>query len=317
MIEEAAKSGARVVLTMHDWWWVCARQFLVDRERNICPFDEGISAACCRRDARFGERDKYLKGVLASVDRILVPSRLLKGSLEEKGLAGFDIRVVENGIERPAASPVRHASGGVVSFGYFGGENWLKGLDTIREAVRKIDGGGFVVKLYNFDPNRDHYGDFFSGRTTEPPSGSLLVKALRKARSALYGKRYAGQAAKVEFHPPFSQGELDRVLGGVDVVLLPSLQRESFSLVTREAMARGVPVIASDSGGPEEVIKDGVNGFIFKTKDSGALAAKMGEFIRDPSLVGRMSSAIDRLSIRYLEEHVSEVTGIYTEVLGS
>ncbi len=316
LIEEAARFGAGIVLTMHDWWWVCARQFLVDLGRDICPFDNALSRECCGNSVGFKERNAYLFDVLKKVDRVLVPSELLKSSLEKKGLAGFDIRVVENGIERPSGEPEKKPlPEGKVVFGYFGGENWLKGLDTIRDAVLKINSGDFVVKLYNFDPSRDHSNDFFSGRTTRPASNSLLVKAVRKVLSTINGRRYGRGVGKIEFHPPFSQDKLDGVLSGVDVMLLPSLQRESFSLVTREAMARGVPVIASDSGGPEEIIKDGVNGFIFRTKDSGALASKMEAFIKDPSLVGRMRAEIRPSEIRYLDEHVEELNEIYAEAM--
>ena len=64
-------------------------------------------------------------------------------------------------------------------------------------------------------------------------------------------------------------------VGETDVLVLPSVMRESYSLLTREALARGVPVLTSDSVGPEEVVRDGVNGLVVPSGDATVLAAAM------------------------------------------
>lgn len=59
-------------------------------------------------------------------------------------------------------------------------------------------------------------------------------------------------------------GERDdifRVLAGVDILLVPSTE-EPFGRTVIEAMAMGVPVIATDAGGPAEIIRDGVDGLV-------------------------------------------------------
>src|SRR5207247_3384018 len=73
----------------------------------------------------------------------------------------------------------------------------------------------------------------------------------------------AGQLrGRLVAHPSFAAAQLDHVLATADVVVIPSLMRESFSLVAREALIRGVPVVTSDCGGPEEVVRDGENGLV-------------------------------------------------------
>ncbi len=57
------------------------------------------------------------------------------------------------------------------------------------------------------------------------------------------------------------------------VLVLPSVVEDSFPTVILEAMAMGVPVVASSVGGVPEMISDGYNGFLFKKNDSNALAA--------------------------------------------
>lgn len=65
-----------------------------------------------------------------------------------------------------------------------------------------------------------------------------------------------------------------------DVMVLAT-ENETFGLVLIEAMMCGVCVVASSSGGPLEIIDDGVNGLLFKTFDSGDLAEKLTMLYRD------------------------------------
>jgi glycosyltransferase involved in cell wall biosynthesis len=63
-------------------------------------------------------------------------------------------------------------------------------------------------------------------------------------------------------------------IGSVDLFVVPS-RHESFGLVVIEAMAAGVPVVASDTEGPREVLKAGQFGTLFKSEDDNALAMAM------------------------------------------
>jgi N-acetyl-alpha-D-glucosaminyl L-malate synthase BshA len=78
-------------------------------------------------------------------------------------------------------------------------------------------------------------------------------------------------------------GVVDQVatlLNVADLFLLPS-STESFGLVALEAMASGVPVIASDTGGIPEVVQDGVTGFLAPVGDVDRMAACAIDLLRD------------------------------------
>ncbi len=76
---------------------------------------------------------------------------------------------------------------------------------------------------------------------------------------------------------------LEDVLPLGDVLLLPSWH-ESFGLVALEAMACGVPVIATDRGGTDEFLDDGVNGFLRAPDDHAGIAAAALALAADPGL---------------------------------
>ena len=65
-----------------------------------------------------------------------------------------------------------------------------------------------------------------------------------------------------------------------DVIVLAT-EKETFGLVLIEAMMCGVCVVASDSGGPLEIVDDGINGLLFETSNSDDLSAKLEMLAHD------------------------------------
>jgi len=75
-----------------------------------------------------------------------------------------------------------------------------------------------------------------------------------------------------------------------DVMVLAT-ENETFGLVLIEAMMCGVCVVASDSGGPLEIINDGMNGLLFKTFDSDDLAMKLALLQKESGLREKYAKA--------------------------
>jgi glycosyltransferase involved in cell wall biosynthesis len=69
------------------------------------------------------------------------------------------------------------------------------------------------------------------------------------------------------------------ILGAVDLFVHCPLQPEPFGLVLVEAMAAGIPVIASRAGGPEEIVVDGESGLLVTPGDADALTAAIARLL--------------------------------------
>ena len=77
---------------------------------------------------------------------------------------------------------------------------------------------------------------------------------------------------------------------GIDAFCLPS-RTDSFGLVLLEAWANGKPVVAYRAGGPADLIRDGIDGFLVRCGDVTELRAKLLQLAGDPELARRMGEA--------------------------
>jgi glycosyltransferase involved in cell wall biosynthesis len=132
--------------------------------------------------------------------------------------------------------------------------------------------------------------------------------ARTRDRLVIAGKGETGfvESLKAEFSSPSVAfiGHVDPAVlyEQVDVVVIPSLWHEPFGRTAIEALAYGIPVIASNRGGIPEVIQDALTGLIVDPDEPGSLARAMRRFSVEPELAGRLgASGAQRLS-RFSEE---------------
>lgn len=106
------------------------------------------------------------------------------------------------------------------------------------------------------------------------------------------------------------------LLANADLFLLPS-QTESFGLSALEALATGVPVVASDTGGLPEVVTDGVTGALHPVGDVEAMAASAVELLSDRDRWQKASDAAARdARERYsLDAVVSQYEALYKSAI--
>jgi glycosyltransferase involved in cell wall biosynthesis len=86
----------------------------------------------------------------------------------------------------------------------------------------------------------------------------------------------------VHFRGSVSLEELIRLYREADLLVLPSIWRESYGLPVAESMASGVPVLASHCGGVPELVTEGVTGRLVPRLDLDALTNAMRDLLSDP-----------------------------------
>jgi glycosyltransferase involved in cell wall biosynthesis len=88
-----------------------------------------------------------------------------------------------------------------------------------------------------------------------------------------------------------SQDELPRHYRAADVCLVPTIAQDGLSITSVEAMASGLPVIASRIGGVPYTVGDGLTGLLFEPGDAADLARQIARLLDDPDLRRRMGLA--------------------------
>ncbi|HLH73669.1 MAG TPA: glycosyltransferase [Chloroflexota bacterium] len=332
------------LLTLHDYWWVCPRVQLLRGDLSPCPgpshhfdcvgclTDHRVAPAIERRTAlqrlrsaiayqlKEGTSFPHLLAILGRralevpferaptpsqdlasrlrlhdyrlhvmqhllryPDVITAPSRYVRDLISrEFDLPAERIRIVPLGIP-PLPTEMRRDPAGKIRFCYVGTVAPHKGVHVLIEAAGRLRDAPIEVHIYGADGNLPQY----------------LNKLYALDRSLVY-------------HGPYQRTELSRIFSQTDVLVLPSLWAETFSIIIREAAMAGVPVIASRVGAIPEFIQDGKNGLLVTPGSVDELASAMNRLISDSTLRQRLGTGHPQ--VRDLEEYTREIEEIYESI---
>jgi glycosyltransferase involved in cell wall biosynthesis len=211
--------------------------------------------------------------VLDRSDRVIVNSEWLRKQLFGNATDG-KVRVVHNGVDidadpMPAGLPEQlPIPPGAKVTAICGRVHETKGVGVYLRAVAALAGAFPEV----------HHLIIGDG----PPA---YVRTLRNEVHRL------GLERRVHFLG--HRRDVAALLSGVDILVSASIH-ESFGRTLIEAMARGKPVIATRSGGPEEIVVDGESGFLVDVGDAAAIAERMSRLLANHGLAAAMASAARR-----------------------
>lgn len=287
MLKLAKDAGCSTVLTMHDWWWLCPNSFMADSEYRCCHQMEIDSVRCIAcigniqlqqsSEQFIQERQDYLLECLkVNVDKIFVVSNYLKQYVNAnmKHIEGIEVNL--NGVEQSEALP-RTNHEGPVRLAFLGGIQPLKGYELLQEACQYIESDNWELHIYSV-PQVDSQG-FYKAWNYLKTQG---IKSLtHKLKQVIKAKLQVGEGGRVHIHPPFETCQKEEVFSKIDILLSLSTVKESSSLVVREALIRGIPVLTTASGGPLEVVLPGENGEVVDELAPQALAQAIDHMLRD------------------------------------
>jgi glycogen synthase len=95
----------------------------------------------------------------------------------------------------------------------------------------------------------------------------------------------------VIFHKPVSKDKMPALLQQFDVLIFPSIYEEPLARMTQEAMAAGLVVVGTTTGGTKEILRHGETGFTFAPEDADGLAEQVSRLVVDPDLCGHLAQA--------------------------
>lgn len=96
---------------------------------------------------------------------------------------------------------------------------------------------------------------------------------------------------QVSFHRPIPRSQLPDFLVQFDVLVMPSVYKEPLARISQEAMAAGLVLVATLTGGTKEILVDGENGLAFQPEDALGLAAQLRRLAEEEDLRHRLAGA--------------------------
>lgn len=234
-------------------------------------------------------RARYMREMLTLCQYIIVPSAVVKTQYVDFGILAERIHVIPHGMDMSlweGFQSARRPQGQVFRFGYIGSLLRNKGVDFIIQAFRRLNAPLTELWLHGF----------------ELP-GMPFTKRLHELAEGYPHIHFAG---------PYTPPELPAILNRMDVLLIPSRWHETFSIVTREAVLAGLPVIASRMGGIPDAIEDGVNGVLLPPDDMRAWLAAMRRAVADRDWVAALHRAQLARQVKSMGAHAAELVKLYT-----
>ncbi len=208
----------------------------------------------------------------------------------------YNYRVIPNGVDYRRfadAEPLLELRDGKINLLFVGRKDGRKGLPYLLDAFALLSRVRNDLRLIIVGP----------GEPDRRCAALLDSFIARDPNSVLMAGRVSDEM-------------LPRYYASADVFCSPATGGESFGIVLLEAMATGLPVVASDIDGYRDVITNQENGLLTSPREPRSIADAVLRVIDDAQLSGRLSAAGRRTARRYRWDRVaSEVEDYYHECI--
>ena len=294
------------VVTLHDFWWVCANaQLLTNDTQEICDGPQRfINCACCAL-ARAGlppilpaalpaalplaVRNRRLHPVLAAAGRLIAPSAFVGRWYTAHGVPAEKLVVVPHGLDYPAGEvgkqPALSLSKRPFLIGYIGGISPQKGVHLLLQAYQQLTNSELWV----------------AGDTSFDPAYTAQLQQLA--------------TPTVRFRGKLDRAAIWEMLQQLDVLVVPSIWYETFCLVISEAFAAGVPVVAFNLGAMAERIRHGQDGLLPPPGNTQALAQTLRTLQQNPAQLAQLRAGIQ--PVPTMTDHAMQITANYESILSN
>lgn len=312
--------GFPMALTLHDYWFLCPRLTLQRSDGTLCttmPENPADCAWCRRAEQRpyqladqlsiglagrtarkialhsdrqiISERRDTVLPSLKLPDVVIAPSHFLANQYAPF-VPADNLVVSRYGLDlAPFRTPTRRAAGGPLRIGFTGQMAHHKGVHVLIEAFTRLKEGNRPIELH-----------LYGGLEAFPAYVSKL-------------RRLAGEDPRIHFHGRFENRRAAEIVGGFDLAVVPSIWYENSPLAIMEAQAAGTPVVTSALGGMSELVRDGVDGALFRAGDATDLARQLQRVIDDPDMLLSLRAGI--VTPRSIDDEMQQLLGIYENLI--
>jgi glycosyltransferase involved in cell wall biosynthesis len=249
----------------------------------------------------------------AVADLVMVNSEWTRQALMKQGLNESKLVVVPLAYEAPPVENQARGDGrGRLPKVALGGRHSPPAAGAVNRGINS----GFRSPVSSFSPQRP-LRVLFLGQVILRKGIQYLIEAARFLEKesihfdvvgtiGISDEAIASAPSNMTFHGPVSRDRTGEFYRSADLFVLPTLS-DGFALTQLEAMAYGLPVIATRNCG--EVVTDGVDGLIVPASDANALAEAFQLILQDPAKLEAMIAAtqakVEQFSLDRLGENLA------------
>lgn len=220
--------------------------------------------------------------------KIIAPCRKMAETLINNCADRNKITVIPHGIPLPAERlSYPEIRDGKIKFYYVGRICYVKGIHVLLEAFRELDNPDIELHLIGGTGNKHE---------------RRYMEQLRKKHSS---------DCRIIWHGKVAPEQVFDMSRDYHISVSTPIYLEAYGLNIAEALALGKPVLTTRSGGGEQQIEEGKNGWVVAPNDAKTLAAKMRDIIASPELIPTMSRNCHAIPIA---EHVEALREVYKMV---
>jgi len=266
-----------LILTLHDYFLLCKRCFLLHGNGKICSNPNPI----CKLYRNISKRI-----VDSKPDVVISPSKFALDIHTKEGLFKKSKKIVlPNGIEVPE-EPIPKIKKEFIDIFYIGTILQHKGIIILIEAFKKIESGKLRLHIAGTGP---------------------LLNQL---------KELSGDDNRITFYGFVSDKHKENLFNLADIFVLPSIWYENFPVSIQEAFCCSTPVIGSSIGGIPELIQDGYNGFLFEPGNIEELKNIFENLANEPIKLKKMGkNAFESVKEFDMKKHTEKLEEVYEDAI--
>jgi len=292
LIGAAKSQEIPYLVTLTDFFLICPRVNLTPSRGALC--DGPKEGRNCRDlcpeipESVIRRRLKRGKEILEAARRVVAPSRFV-GRIFMGEYKNLEVKTINHGLSyrRISKNMRTYKKGSFITACYAGSLNAHKGIHVLLDAFKKTQRENIRLRIYGWGPDKRY------------------VEMLREA---------AKGDKRIQFCGTFSEEEAAGVYKDIDLMIVPSVCYETYSMVLHEALACNIPVIASNAGSMAEAIVHGENGFLFELGNSNRLREIIEMIAADPEILNNMKMNIDRQYVPSVEQEALSYEKLYGDV---
>ena len=314
-----------VMLTLHDYWFLCQRITLLKGDDHICDQDPNSPSGCAwcqalrgktarraerwlgplagkilppltmrRQMAHNADRHDTLPKALQVPRKVIAPSHFLASKYaglvppDRLVVSGYGLDLARFQIAAPSSTT--QSADQPLRIGFIGQVAPHKGVHLIVQAFKAMRPNQRKIELHIYG-NLEQF----------PPY-------VQRVRDLAQGDE------RITLHGRFENARVVEVLRSFDVSVVPSTWYENAPLAILESRATGIPVITSRLGGMAELVQHELDGLHFAADDASDLAHQFQRLLDEPDLLPRLKAGTQQRVPRSIEDEMAQLMGLYEEL---